>query len=136
MSKQTIIGIIALIVIIGGGYVLFTKSPVQAPATEIEKVATSTVPAVTEETPQAPAETVKTLTLAEVATHNTAASCWAAIAGSVYDLTGWIKNHPGGEKAILSLCGTDGTVAFEKQHGGKEKQEKQLATFKIGTLAK
>jgi hypothetical protein len=36
--------------------------------------------------------------------------------------------------AILSLCGKDGTVAFNAQHGGQGRPETELASFKIGTL--
>jgi cytochrome b involved in lipid metabolism len=75
------------------------------------------------------------ITLAQVAGHNSKASCWAAISGSVYDLTAWIPNHPGGEQAILSLCGKDGTAAFNGQHGNNIKAKAVLAGFKIGALA-
>lgn len=74
-------------------------------------------------------------TLAEIAAHATAASCWSAINGTVYDLTSWISQHPGGEGAILSICGKDGSAAFNNQHGGQSRPEKILATYKIGLLA-
>ncbi len=73
-------------------------------------------------------------TRAQVAMHTDTASCWVAINGGVYDLTTWIAQHPGGEAAILSLCGTDGSAAFSAQHGGQSRPEAQLATFHIGTL--
>ncbi|WKZ28603.1 MAG: cytochrome b5-like heme/steroid binding domain-containing protein [Patescibacteria group bacterium] len=76
----------------------------------------------------------KTYTMAEVAAHAGAASCWSAINGSVYDLTSWIGKHPGGESAILSLCGRDGSATFNNQHGGSALQENRLASFKIGAL--
>ncbi len=74
------------------------------------------------------------LTLAEVAKHSMRTSCWSTLNGSVYDLTSWIPNHPGGEEAILYLCGIDGTQAFNTQHGGDSKVAKILGGFKIGTL--
>lgn len=74
-------------------------------------------------------------TLAEVATHNSQQSCWTVIAGSVYDLTTWIGRHPGGSRAILSLCGTDGTAAFNQQHGSNQEAQQALASFRIGALA-
>lgn len=76
-----------------------------------------------------------TYTLAEVALHNSGTSCWTAINGNVYDVTSWINEHPGGPEAILSLCGTDGSTAFNDQHGGQSRPEAELATFKIGALA-
>lgn len=75
-----------------------------------------------------------TYTLAQVATHKTASDCWTTISGSVYDLTKWIGQHPGGEGAILSICGKDGTGAFTGQHGMGGKEASILAGFKIGVL--
>lgn len=66
--------------------------------------------------------------------HNSSTSCWTVVNGSVYDLTKWINNHPGGEGAILSLCGKDGSEDFNEQHGGDGGPEKILASFKIGIL--
>ncbi len=73
--------------------------------------------------------------MAQVKQHNSASSCYTAINGSVYDVTSWINQHPGGASAILSLCGTDGSAAFDAQHGGQRRPESELASFKIGALA-
>jgi len=73
-------------------------------------------------------------TLADVAKHNSQSSCWAAINGSVYDLTSWINQHPGGPERILAICGTDGSAAFNQQHGGQSEPAAELATFRIGSL--
>ena len=73
-------------------------------------------------------------TAEEIATHNSKESCWSSINGSVYDLTSWIPNHPGGEQGILRICGIDGTEKFIGKHGGAERQATILAGFKIGTL--
>lgn len=75
------------------------------------------------------------ITAAEVAKHNSSASCWSTINGNVYDLTSWIPNHPGGQQAILQLCGTNGSAKFNGQHGGATLQLKTLAGFKIGVAA-
>jgi cytochrome b involved in lipid metabolism len=76
-----------------------------------------------------------TYTMAQVQQHNSGSSCWTAINGKVYDVTNWIDQHPGGTQAILSLCGTDGSSAFNNQHGGQRRPESELASFLIGTLA-
>lgn len=68
-----------------------------------------------------------------VPSHNSRESCWTIINGAVYDLTSWIPMHPGGERAILQLCGTDGSAKFNAQHGGQTKQATVLAGFKIGS---
>ena len=77
----------------------------------------------------------ETYTLADVALHDNADSCWAAIDGGVYDLTDWVGQHPGGADRILALCGTDATAAFTAQHSGDSRPQTQLARFKIGDLA-
>lgn len=74
-------------------------------------------------------------TMTDVAQHNNASSCWFAVGGNVYDGTSWIPMHPGGGQAILSLCGTDGTGAFENQHGDQRRPAQGLASLQIGTLA-
>lgn len=72
--------------------------------------------------------------MAEVSTHHTASSCWTVVSSVVYDLTGWVGQHPGGPEVILNLCGTDATAAFDAQHGGQSGPEAELATFRIGVL--
>jgi len=79
---------------------------------------------------------VKTFTLAEVAANASVTSCYSVVNGSVYNLTSWISKHPGGERAIKSICGTDGSDGFNGKHGGNLQPESTLATFKIGILAK
>ncbi|KAI8800849.1 FMN-dependent dehydrogenase-domain-containing protein [Cladochytrium replicatum] len=52
----------------------------------------------------------------ELAKHATQADCWVAIHGTVYDLTAFLKEHPGGAKVILREAGKDGTKAFDQIH--------------------
>lgn len=59
-----------------------------------------------------PSNTVSGATATEVATHNSANSCWMIIDNKVYDLTSYINLHPGGKRTILDYCGRDGTSAF------------------------
>lgn len=90
---------------------------------------------VTGATAPATGSAVAMFTMADIATHNTEASCYTAISGTVYDLTSFIGRHPGGQ-VITKLCGADGTSMFTEQHGGQEKPEQMLASLKIGVLAK
>jgi cytochrome b involved in lipid metabolism len=57
-----------------------------------------------------------TLSLTEVATHNTAADCWVVIASKVYDVTRYISAHPGGS-VILEGCGKEATTLFDTKGG-------------------
>lgn len=77
---------------------------------------------------------VKTYSLAEVQAANTGSKCWSIVSGSVYNLTSWISRHPGGQEAILSICGKDATAAFQDRHGGQARPTSELAGFKIGIL--
>jgi cytochrome b involved in lipid metabolism len=77
----------------------------------------------------------KLFTMTELSKHADRQSCYSVVNGDVYDLTNWIDAHPGGEKAILSICGKDGSSLFNKKHGGKEKQEAELLKMKIGVLS-
>lgn len=73
-------------------------------------------------------------TFQDVEENNTPESCWAVLDETVYDLTGWIAEHPGGPERIEQLCGTDATEAFADQHSGQSRPEDQLAELEIGTL--
>jgi cytochrome b involved in lipid metabolism len=75
-------------------------------------------------------------TMAQVKANKSAAKCWSVINGNVYDLTAWIKAHPGGEGAITSLCGIDGTQDFLAMHRNQSKPESRLSAFLLGPLAK
>lgn len=87
-------------------------------------------------TPTTPVPTPSTVedgyTLADVRMHSSATSCWSVINGQVYDLTEFVSKHPGGEKRILRICGTDGTAAFEDEHGGDSKPESILVRYHLG----
>lgn len=76
----------------------------------------------------------RVLSMAEVQAHSSEASCWTAISGKVYDVSAFIKKHPGGDRNILRICGIDGTRLFTGQHGGQGKPERTLAEFYIGIL--
>ncbi len=80
------------------------------------------------------AKVVSVYKLTDVAKHSTEASCWSAVNGSVYDLTAWIAAHPGGERAILGICGKDGSSSFNRKHGNSANAKDELADFKIGVL--
>lgn len=98
--------------------------------------APSPTPTPTPAPTKSPSTGAQSYTLAQVQAHNSQASCYTTINGSVYDVTTWISRHPGGARAILSLCGKDGSSAFNDQHGGQRRPESELAGFKIGVLAK
>ena len=87
-------------------------------------------------TPTAVVDSGKTYPLTEIQKHADATSCWTTINGGVYDLTDWVGKHPGGREAILSICGKDGSGAFNAQHGGAQLQQEILKGYKVGTSPK
>jgi cytochrome b involved in lipid metabolism len=58
------------------------------------------------------------ITREEIAQNNDASSCYVAWKGEVYDLTQWLRAHPGGAQAILPYCGTveEFEEAYQQQH--------------------
>jgi flavocytochrome c len=57
-----------------------------------------------------------TLTMEELAKHNTADDLWVAVYGIVYDFTDFADEHPSGAQSIIDLAGKDGTAAFSAVH--------------------
>ncbi|KAK3822828.1 MAG: cytochrome b5 [Benniella sp.] len=56
---------------------------------------------------------IKTFTHADLASHNTKDNLYLAIHGKVYDCSGFIDEHPGGEEVLLDEAGRDATESFE-----------------------
>lgn len=112
-----------------------TQAPSEQQMTTIPEVTNGTTTQPVNETVMTPVPEVSTITSAQVATHNTRESCWSTINGNVYDLTSWVPKHPGGEKAILQLCGVNGSDKFNGKHGGAVKQAGILLGFKIGVAS-
>jgi cytochrome b involved in lipid metabolism len=104
-----------------------SPSPGKAPTT----AETTTSPSATPK----PTSTVKTYSMAQVKTHDSASSCWSVVDGNVYDLTRWIGKHPGGRARILQMCGKDGTAAFRGEHGRERGPNNDLKAYRIGELA-
>ena len=110
---------------------------VASPAPVVTPTATPTPAVTSTPTPTpTPTPTIAGYTMAQVRANNSARSCWTAIDGVVYDLTRWISSHPGGAGAILFLCGTDGTNAFNAQHANQARPAIRLDGYKLGPLNK
>lgn len=60
----------------------------------------------------------KFITSEELKDHNKPGDLWISIQGKVYDVSEWVKDHPGGDAPLLNLAGRDVTDAFIAYHPG------------------
>jgi predicted heme/steroid binding protein len=58
-------------------------------------------------------------TMEDVAKHKSKDDIWVVIDGQVLDVTKFLPDHPGGEKAILLYAGRDATEEFNMLHDPK-----------------
>lgn len=76
---------------------------------------------------------VRTYMREEVACHTAAEDCWLIVDGKVYDVSGYVGEHPGGD-AILKNAGKDSTKGFQgPQHPSRVFE--QIDEYYIGDLA-
>ncbi|KAG8863979.1 fatty acid alpha-hydroxylase [Tulasnella sp. 330] len=75
-------------------------------------------------------------TLEDVAMHSTAQSCWIARKGRVYDITGFLQDHPGGDDIILKHAGKDVEEIMhdEAEHGHSDAAYDMMESYVIGRL--
>ena len=76
---------------------------------------------------------MKTFSIEEVSKHASEQSCWIVIDNTVYDVTKFLKAHPGGKQVLLKLGGRDVTSEFYDFHA-KDVLEKYGPKLKIGVV--
>ncbi|RIB08059.1 cytochrome b5-like heme/steroid binding domain-containing protein [Gigaspora rosea] len=59
---------------------------------------------------------IRKYTLDELKLHKTKNDAWTAINGKIYNITPYLKFHPGGEKELMRTAGKDGTKLFMDIH--------------------
>merc|ERR1711920_683474 len=65
------------------------------------------------------APTTMSVAADEVAKHATETDCWCIIGDDVHGVTNFLKDHPGGKKAIMLFAGKDATEEFDMLHDRK-----------------
>ncbi|XP_018318601.1 cytochrome b5 [Agrilus planipennis] len=69
----------------------------------------------------------------EVKKHNNNQSTWVVIHNTVYDVTPFLNEHPGGEEVLLEQAGKDASEAFEDV--GHSTDARELMTkYRIGEI--
>ena len=122
INKQTWLSIVVGVIFLGGGLGLAIWNESRS-----AEVSNDTSGSETEN---------ESYTMTQIAEHGDATSCWTAIEGNVYDMTEYIEEHPGGSRAILVICGSDGTGSFNSMPDAVMPVARMaLAKYKIGDLA-
>ena len=70
----------------------------------------------------------------DVSSHNTRGDCWIIIGSSVYNVTPFLEEHPGGDDILLEGGGKDVTDDFHDV-GHSKAAEDQLEHYAIGELS-
>ncbi|XP_071766037.1 cytochrome b5 type B [Centroberyx gerrardi] len=76
---------------------------------------------------------VKCYTLEEIRAHNVSKDTWLIIHDKVYDITGFLEEHPGGEEVLLEQAGADATESFEDVGHSTDARE-MLEQYYVGEL--
>lgn len=82
-------------------------------------------------------ESLREISLDELAEHNSAESCWKEIEGLVYDVTDFIDRHPTPESVMTEWCGRPSTEGWVDKGNGRPHSasaEALLDDFLIGYL--
>ncbi|KAI9816916.1 MAG: hypothetical protein M1827_001561 [Pycnora praestabilis] len=77
--------------------------------------------------------TVKEYTIQDVASHAVKEDLWIIIHNKVYDVTGYLEDHPGGGATLIEAGGTDATSTFEDL-GHSEDAREIMEQYVIGEL--
>ncbi|KAL7411209.1 FAD binding domain-containing protein [Mrakia frigida] len=103
----------------GGSEKAAEKAPEPIKKEDGDRTVAAVEPEKREETKGAPEKKMGVYTAEEVAKHNTKDDCWVIVSGEVLDVTKFLPDHPGGEKAIMLYSGRDATEEFLMLHDPK-----------------
>ncbi|KAF2485551.1 hypothetical protein BDY17DRAFT_322384 [Neohortaea acidophila] len=76
---------------------------------------------------------VKTYKLDDVATHNTKGDTWIVIHGHVYDVSDYVRDHPGGADTLSGVAGKDATSDYEDV-GHSNDADEIMHAFLVGVI--
>lgn len=59
---------------------------------------------------------------------------WMAVHDDVFDMTEFIRLHPGGASVLLGYCGMDGTEGYERSHANRSEIDAMRQMYAIGKI--
>ena len=80
-----------------------------------------------------PDTNLRLISLEEVSEHSSQEDGWMVLYDRVYDVTAFLREHPGGEDVMVEYLGYDATFAF-RGVGHSEDALEMLEEFLIGIL--
>ena len=108
MKKEVMLGV--MMTVLAGLFIFYVASGYKTKSS-LSNTAGITPQAVTT------GNNIKTMTVSEVAKHNSQSDCYIMIINSkVYNITSYINSHPGG-LGFVSYCGQEATQAFDTKGG-------------------
>ncbi|XP_066143399.1 cytochrome b5-like [Euwallacea fornicatus] len=75
----------------------------------------------------------RVIDLQEVSWHDTIRDCWIVVYDRVYDITGFLEEHPGGDEILMEYAGRDASIAF-RDTGHSGQAVRLLEKYFIGEL--
>ncbi len=89
--------------------------------------------------PPLPPNWIGPITRAELGRHAVEQSCWLLIDGKVYDVSTYLRRHPGSKLPVLKACGKEATQDFLTQGGRGSRHSYKAASlmqeYLIGEIA-
>lgn len=75
------------------------------------------------------------ITAEQLKAHNKPNDCWIAIEKKVYNVTKFLKKHPGGYEVLFQNAGQDATISFATAHNmNQQTVTKELKKMLVGVL--
>lgn len=83
-----------------------------------------------------PSKRIRIYTADDVANHTTASSCWVSRVGKVYDISGFLSDHPGGDDLLLKYAGKDieSVMNDPQEHRHSQSAYDMMGEYVVGRL--
>lgn len=78
-----------------------------------------------------------TLSMSELAKHNSKTDCWLLINNNIYNVSSYMDMHPGAASTIIPSCGKEATHAFDTKKQGQPHSsyaDSLLKDYLVGSL--